>query len=120
MRTVMLTQHEAQVLRALLARAAEQPAAIVPEEPPDIRPGNVAQIHPFADTTFGGILAVITRAEPYELRGYLLRPHRGGCREAWLRLKHCELERVGRAIWPANATDFALRCEGTGPKCARS
>jgi hypothetical protein len=120
MSVYMLTQHEAQVLRALLARADEQPAAIVPEEPPELSPGDVAQIRPFADSTFGGMLAVITKAEPYELRGYLLRPHRGGCRQAWLRLKHCELTRVGRAVWPADKTDFALRCEGQGPKCARS
>jgi hypothetical protein len=115
----MLTAMETQVLRSLLARAAEQPATIAPEEAPDLSPGDIAQIRPFADRAYGGMLAVITRAEPYELRGYLLRPHRGGCREAWLRLHHCDVQRIGRAVWPAASTDFALRCENRGPQCAR-
>jgi hypothetical protein len=114
----MLTAIETQVLRSLLARATEQPATTAPEEAPDLSPGDIAQIRPFADREFGGMLAVITKAEPYELRGYLLRPHRGGCRGAWLRLKHCELTRIGRAVWPATTTDFALRCEAKGPQCA--
>jgi hypothetical protein len=51
----------------------------------------------------------------YELRAYLLRPHRGACPEAWLRLKHCEVERVGRTLWPATEAEFARRCEDLQP-----
>ena len=28
-------------------------------------------------------------------------PHRGGCRQAWLKLDYSDVERVGRAPWPA-------------------
>jgi hypothetical protein len=115
----MLTADETRVLRALLARAAEQPAAILPADEPDLSRGDIAQIRPFANPNFGGMLTLITKVEPYELRGYLLRPHRGGCRDAWLRLKHCELQRVGRLTWPADNSDFALRCEDRGPQCTR-
>lgn len=115
----MLTTIEASSLRAILKREL-CPAPAAPAET-DIGAGDVVQIRPFADQTFGGMLAVVTAAAPYGLRAYLLRPHRGGCREAWLRLKHCEVERVGRAHWPADATPFAARCEDQGaPRWAAS
>lgn len=109
----MLTLIEANALRALLAREAS--AAPVDAEYSDLAAGDVAQIRPFADTAFGGMLVQICQAGPYELRGFLLRPHRGGCREAWLRLKHCQLERIGRTYWPD--PEFARRCSWREPGC---
>jgi hypothetical protein len=112
----MLTHNEAASLRAILRRELS-PA---PTQPEDIGAGDLVQLRPFADQTFGGMIAVVTAATLYELRAYLLRPHRGGCRDAWLKLKPCEVERVGRSHWPANATAFAARCEDqSAPHCAR-
>jgi len=115
-----LTQEHTAALRALLTELESQ-APRAGEDCDDLKPGDVAQIRPYACKAFGGMLVVITRAEPYELRGSLLRPHRGGCREAWLSLKHCELERVGRPHWPDRNSDFATRCEDqAGPHCQRA
>ena len=103
----MLTPEELKCLRQLIARA-ELPAASPPRDFQELAPGDLVQIRPSADRTFGGMVAAITRAEPYQLRAYVLRPHRGGCAEAWLSLKHCEVERIGPMLWrPASA--FALR-----------
>jgi hypothetical protein len=116
MSKTMLTHTEANSLRAILRRELS-PA---PTQAEDIGAGDLVQLRPFADQAFGGMIAVVTAATLYELRGYLLRPHRGGCRDAWLRLKPCEVERIGRGHWPANATEFAARCEDQGaPRCAR-
>jgi hypothetical protein len=119
----VLTPTEAKSLTAILRREGFPAPQNAPQEfsaDAEIRPGDIVQIRPFASPVFGGMLAAITQAAPYELRGYLLRPHRGGCRDAWLRLKHCEVERIGRAFWPADATGFATRCEDRGaPRCAQ-
>jgi hypothetical protein len=115
MSTNVLTIPEASALRAILRRELP-PAPPTPAEA-DIGAGDVVQIRPFADQTFGGTLLVVTTAAPHELRGYPLRPHRGGCRDAWLRLKHREVERVGRGNWPAAEAPFAARCEdGASPR----
>ena len=106
----MLTSEEARVLRNLLARAEVIPSPALP-----FMPGDIVQIQPLADQTFGGMLVEVCQASPYELRGFLLRPHRGGCRQAWLRLKPVEVERIGRTYWPD--PEFARRCEWKTPAC---
>jgi hypothetical protein len=113
----MLTPSELSSLQAIIRREQQCPAPPTDEFPADIGPGDVVQIRPFADATFGGMLVLIMKAEPYQLHGFLLRPHRGGCKEAWLKLKHCEVERVGHSYWP-DSSDFARRCpELKGPDC---
>lgn len=109
----MLTPNESALLRALLARESTSQAE--PAEFTDLAPSDIAQIRPLSDAAFGGMLVQIAHAEPYDLRGFLLRPHRGGCREAQLRLKHCQLERVGRVYWPD--PEFARRCSEQQPAC---
>jgi hypothetical protein len=114
----MLTPTETTALRALLQRESAQlgtRSQAEPAEYSDLAAGDVAQIRPFADEAFGGMLVQITATTPYELRGFLLRPHRGGCREAWLRLKPCQLERIGRVYWPD--PEFARRCAWNAPAC---
>jgi hypothetical protein len=115
---MLLTAIELRSLQAIVHRAELSPAPPTDEPAPDIAAGDVVQIRPFADHAFGGMLAMVMKAEPYQLRGYLLRPHRGGCREAWLRLHYCDVERIGRSFWPADSTDFARRCDTRGPDCA--
>ena len=100
----MLTSLETEVLRGLLDREMLQFPA--PEH--DISRQDIVQIHPHADRTFGGMLVVVTAADPYSVRGYLLRPHRGGCREAWLTWHYSDVERVGRTHWP-DLCEFARR-----------
>jgi hypothetical protein len=94
------TQDEIRTRRQILARAEPAPP-ITPEEETGLTRANIAHIRPLASPTFGGMPAAIAQAEPYERRGYLLRPHRGACREAWLNLKHCEVQRAGRVLWAA-------------------
>ena len=64
-----------------------------------LAPGDLVQLRPDANPTWGGMLARVTRRTPYEVRGYLLTPHRGGCREAWLRLRPPLVVRVGREVY---------------------
>ena len=98
-------------MRKLLARAEQaQPAAHA------IAAGDVVQLAPLADAKFGGMLAVICQTGPAQLRGFLLRPHRGGCREAWLTLTHTDVIRIGTTRWP-DLPPFARRCEAAGPLC---
>jgi hypothetical protein len=111
----MLTPTETATLRALLAREASAAPPVDATDFQELAAGDVAQIRPFADAAFGGMLYQVCQVTPYELRGFLLRPHRGGCREAWLRLKHCQLERIGRVFWPD--PEFARRCSWSAPEC---
>jgi hypothetical protein len=107
----VLTPTETETLRALLAREA----APTSQHAGELAAGDVVQILPAADRAFGGMLAQITQAKPYQLRAVLLRPHRGGCRDAWLRLKLPEVARIGAA--PQANPEFARRCEWRGPGC---
>jgi len=106
----MLTPNEATLLRALLTREDVDAGA------EDFRPGDVVQLRPHACRTFGGMLAVVCQASPYELRGFLLTPHRGGCRDAWLRWRAGDLDLIGRTTWPD--PEFAHRCPDRGPNCS--
>jgi hypothetical protein len=110
----MLTPAETETLRAILAREA---APAIGSQPAKLTTGDVVQILPAADRTFGGMLALVQQATPHQVRAILLRPHRGGCREAWLRLTPPEVARIGTAA-PHNP-DFAKRCEHSAPGCRR-
>lgn len=92
-----LLQH-AQRLAAHLAPAAD-PAA----EP--LHTGDIAQLRLDADPCWGGMLIRICQTG-WRLRGYLLVPHRGGCRDAWCSLKACELVRIGALPYPEAAWGF--------------
>jgi len=108
----MLTSEELKALRGLLARA--EAGAIAEPATPDA--GTIAQLHPLADPVFGGMLFYITATRNGQARGFLLRPHRGGCREAWLTLPMSSLHPIGRAPWPD--PEFARRCGAhPGPQC---
>jgi hypothetical protein len=104
---MQFTSEDLVALRRMVARA-EHSTAHIPDEFAEVAPADLVQIRPSADPVFGGMLVAVTRADSAQVRGYLLRPHRGGCREAWLRLNHCEVERVGRMAWPPDS-DFAMR-----------
>jgi hypothetical protein len=107
----MISLNEAQALRALLAREAPPPET----QPAILSAGDVVQIRPEACATFGGMLLQIGQAEPHEIRGFLLRPHRGGCREAWARLHPCDVQPIGATWW--KAPPFATRRDCDLPRC---
>lgn len=88
--------------RKALERALQLLAAMAKpaELETTVQPGDIAQIYPTSDPDFGGLCVRITRASPYEVRGYLLMPHRGGCQEAWYRFHQRDLLRIGRAAFP--------------------
>lgn len=71
-----------------------------PESIEPAQPGDLVQLRPAADPTFGGLMLRVTQTHTIGIRGYLLVPHRGGCRDAWLRWKHNDYGRVGRVRWP--------------------
>ena len=108
----MLTPSETRALRALLSREATTAAAI---DAAELAAGDVAQIRPLSDRTFGGLLFFCAQVLPHQVRGYLLRPHRGGCREAWLNFHHADLDRIGRPYFPA--PEFARRRECYAATC---
>jgi hypothetical protein len=105
----MLTTIETETLRAILSREA------APTSTGELAAGDVVQIRPTADRTFGGMLALVQQATPHQVRAILLRPHRGGCREAWLRLSPPEVARIGAAAVQHPA--FGRRCEWRTPGC---
>jgi hypothetical protein len=114
-----MTDEDLKALRRIVARAEHAEPSPPSSDFQEIAPGDLVQIRPSADRPFGGMVAAITRAEPYHLRAYLLRPHRGACAEAWLKLKQCEVEKVGRMLWPPES-QFALHkwCEDA-KRCPR-
>jgi hypothetical protein len=96
-----LTTSELRALRGLLDRAGAPIAEPTTPDAGDFAPGDLAQLQPGSCSTFGGMLLQIGEVySPYELRGWFLRPHRGGCREAWHRANPAELVRIGRVAWP--------------------
>ncbi len=81
--------------------AMEDAALRPPEEKPTeagIAIGDLVQLKPTADKTWGGIFLRVCKLDP--IRGYFLTPHRGGCMEAWHRTKPCEVSRIGAVRWP--------------------
>jgi hypothetical protein len=51
------------------------------------------------------------------VRGQILRPHRGGCREAWAAFTEPELIRIGRLPYPEPAPDIRQWCYA--PPCSK-
>lgn len=110
----MLSPEEIRTLRTLLSRAEVSAAGTGLAGVPVI--GDLAQIHPLAHPTFGGMLIWIAQIGDRQVRGSLLRPHRGGCREAWLSLPPTSVELIGRIHWPD--PEFTRRCEANYlPEC---
>lgn len=107
-----LIEHLRVLEHTLLSPAA--PAAIELEHVELATEGDLVQLRSTADPVFGGLVLRVTQSRTLGVRGYLLVPHRGGCRDAWQRLKHCEYERVGRVRWPE--AEWGFRTAGTGPR----
>ena len=92
----------------VLTRATDMLRAIATDEfgelldapEKDIRPGDLVQIRPEADPIMGGMVVRVTKATPDAIRGYMLRPHRGGSQQAWSTLHYSDVQKAGRLFWP--------------------
>jgi hypothetical protein len=91
--------------------------------PTSIATGDVVQLKPDADPTFGGTLLRVTRATTWHIEGYLLVPHRGGQPEAWRRFPPSSLSTIGALIYPESAWGFrpygALPCKSVHSATSR-
>ncbi len=74
--------------------------------PGAIAAGDVVQLKPDADPVFGGMLLRVTRTNAHRIEGYLLTPHRGGCRDAWYRFPPSCVSQIGRLLYPEAAWGF--------------
>ena len=112
----MLTHEELTVLESLLVRA--QAAVHIESEagPGTIKAGDLVQLRPGADPTWEcSFLLVGQVRDTGEIRGTILRPHRGSWKDAWYRYTPPEVARVGRALFP----EPSLKVRGAGywPVC---
>jgi hypothetical protein len=97
----MLTTEELVTLEQILARARTDHGRKNVHQAPTIAPGDVVQLRPGADRTWESSLLLVADTQGGRLRGAILRPHRGGCREAWYTFTSPEVLRVGNAPYPA-------------------
>lgn len=109
----VLTTDQIHALESLLdtARRAEGAAADV------IAAGDVVQLRPGASQTWESSLMLVEQHRDGKIRGQILRPNRGGCREAWATHTAPEVVRVGRAPFREPAPDIKAWCYA--PPCGR-
>jgi hypothetical protein len=113
----MLTPEEVATLEALLARArgllGEDSAAVRDT----ITVGDVVQLRPGADPHWETSLLLVCRIrEDGGVQGQILRPHRGGHREAWYTYRPPSVARIGRMPFPE--PDMRIKAWNyDGPRC---
>lgn len=95
---------EITLLEMLLARA-RQGAGVAHEAILEtIAVGDVVQLRPGADHHWETSLLLVSRILPDGgVQGQIMRPHRGGCREAWYTYRPPSLARIGRMPFPEPA-----------------
>lgn len=114
----MLTPEELKALDALLSRARAAASAGIAAAAEPITAGDVVQLRPGASQTWETSIMLVEQAEPYKLRGPILRMHRSGCREAWHACTPAQVHRIGRAAFPRPADQI---CSGTyNPGCGNT
>lgn len=114
----MLTLEELAALEGLLARARRDAGRDRAATLNPIAPGDVLQLRPGASETWETSLLLVTAADSHQVRGQVLRPHRSGCREAWLSCSMPEVARIGRTPYPEPAPDIKSCCYA--PPCPLS
>lgn len=92
---------------SLLRRARTDAATSPPDE---LLPGDVVQLRPGIDRAWETSMILVTKVDSYKVRGQILRPHRGGCPEAWHRFRPGEVVRVGRIVYPEPPADVRAWC----------
>lgn len=69
-------------------------------------PGDLVQLLPSTDHVFGGMLFRVCKSSAYGVKGFLLVPHRGGCREAWHSYTPGQVRKIGHLHWPESEFGF--------------
>jgi hypothetical protein len=102
----MLTPDEIATLQVILERARAAAALSTSSTLHELSPGDVVQLRPGADRAWECSLLLVQRIRTDgKVSGPILRPHRGGCRDAWAVYTPPEVIRVGRMPYPAPAPD---------------
>lgn len=97
----MLTPDELLLLESLLTRERHTAGCARAPLYDSIEPGDLVQLRPGADPTWGtSFLLVCQIREDGRVVGQILRPHRGGYREAWYSYSPPEVARIGRSPFP--------------------
>ena len=106
----VLTPEELSALERVLerARADAERGRVAAVDP--INCGDVVQLRPGANYTWETSFMLVKQSDARKVRGQILRPHRGGCREAWYTFNHAEVVRVGHSPFPEPAAEIKSSC----------
>lgn len=112
----MLTEDELATLESLLVRARAAGALALSESPNKVNVGDVVQLRPGADSHWGTSLLLVGQVrDSGEIRGTILRPHRGSWKDAWYRYTPPEVAKIGRSLFPE--PPLAIRSASYYPVC---
>lgn len=113
----MLTPDEIAALEALLTRARQANGADLAAIRETITVGDIVQLRPGSDPHWETSLLLVCRiSDDGGISGQILRPHRGGYREAWYTYRPPLVARVGRMPFPE--PDLRIRSMAyDGPRC---
>src|SRR5262249_34764283 len=106
-----LSTLEIDLLTSLLTRARDEASS---PSLGKIRVGDIVQIQPGIDETWETSLLQVGAIDGYRIRGTILRPHRGGCREAWYSYPPGAISRVGHAPFAAPSQRIRSWCYSPG------
>jgi len=111
----MLSPEEILVLESLLERARQAASRDAPAGG-DIRVGDVVQLRPGADPHWETSLLLVGKVrEDGGIAGSILRPHRGGWKDAWYVYRPPEVCLIGHA--PFAESSLRVRGAGYWPVC---
>jgi hypothetical protein len=111
----MLTSTELAALESLLVRERASARDVDQSGAGDIKPGDLVQLRPGADPTWECSFLLVGQARDSEIRGTILRPHRGGWKDAWYRYSPPEVAWIGRGLFPE--PKLKVRAAGYWPVC---
>jgi hypothetical protein len=68
--------------------------------PEDVSIGDVIQLDPDLNETFGACFATVTELKPWGVQAYVMVPQKGGADPAYVRVRHGGFVRIaGRPEW---------------------
>jgi hypothetical protein len=114
----MLTPDELALLESLLHRARHAAGAGYAALLDTVAPGDVVQLRPGADAHWETSLFLACEIrEDGSISGQILRPHRGGYREAWYTYRPPAVARIGRMPFPEPGLAIRSWSYGGPPSC---
>jgi hypothetical protein len=113
---VYIAPEELQILESLLTRLRDAAAAGRAAGSDAINPGDIVQLRPGSDPHWQTSMFLVCKVrEDGGISGQILRPHRGGFREAWYTYRPPEVARIGRMPFPE--PPLTVRSAGYWPPC---